>query len=117
MTMTLITAHGHTGTVHFDGAFVTIERSGFKARATVGKGEKRIPLGSITAVQFQDAGRVGNGHIAFSLLGAVETTSGGRQGLAAVRDPNAVVFTRKQAAEFAALRAAIEQGIAARTGS
>ncbi|HUQ00322.1 MAG TPA: hypothetical protein VM093_07655, partial [Aeromicrobium sp.] len=31
-------AKGVNGTVHFDGQFVTITRTGFMARATVGKG-------------------------------------------------------------------------------
>ena len=44
---------GHNGTVTYDGQFVTIARTGFLARATVGKGEKRIPLRHITAVQLK----------------------------------------------------------------
>jgi hypothetical protein len=42
---------GRNGTVIFDGQFVTIQRTGFMARATLGKGEKRIPVASITAVE------------------------------------------------------------------
>jgi hypothetical protein len=38
----MISAKGHNGTVHFDGRFVTIERKGLFARASVGKGDKRI---------------------------------------------------------------------------
>jgi hypothetical protein len=42
-------------TVHFDCRFVAIERSGFLARAHVGKGEKRIPISSIQALRFMAA--------------------------------------------------------------
>ena len=42
---------GVNGQVSFDGDFVTIKREGFAARATIGKGDKRLPVSSITAVQ------------------------------------------------------------------
>jgi hypothetical protein len=109
----LATADGHTGQVSFDGVFVTITRKGFRARATVGKGEKRIPLSSIVAVQWKPAGPVTNGFIQFTVPGGNERRSGfGHQTSSAVGDENSVVFTRKQMPEFEVLRKAVEQAIA-----
>jgi uncharacterized protein DUF4429 len=109
----LATADGHTGQVSFDGVFVTITRKGFRARATVGKGEKRIPLSSIDAVQSKPAGPVTNGLIQFTVPGGNERRSGfGHQTSSAVGDENSVVFTRKQMPAFEVLRKAVEQAIA-----
>src|SRR4051812_16627178 len=47
---------GHSGTVRFDGRVVVISRKGILARASVGKGEKQIPVAHLTAVQFKPAG-------------------------------------------------------------
>jgi hypothetical protein len=110
------TAEGHGGvTVTFDGNFLSINRKGFLARATVGKGEKRIPLGSITAVQLKPAGAMVNGFIQFTVAGGNEAKSKfGSQTMDAVKDENSVVFTKKQQAAFEALRDDIEQAITAR---
>jgi hypothetical protein len=106
---------GHNGTVMFDGHFVSIRRTGFLARATVGKGEKRIPVASISAVQFKPAGAMVNGFIQFTLPGGNERRSkAGSQSTDAAKDENSVLFTKKQMPEFLALRDAIEQVIVAR---
>ena len=47
---------GYNGTINFDGVFVTITRAGFRARVSVGKGEKRIPVSQLSAVQFKKSG-------------------------------------------------------------
>ncbi len=67
-------AHGHNGQVQFDGQYVTIARKGFLARATVGKGEKRIPLTAITSVQWKPAGALVNGFIQFETAGPVRSS-------------------------------------------
>jgi len=111
--MIAITAKGHNGTVHFDGKFVTIERTGGLARLSVGKGEKRIPVKSITAVQWKPPGVLTNGYIEFTVTGGNEARS--RAGVAtaqAVANENAVLVTRKQADDFLALRRAVEDAIA-----
>lgn len=106
---------GQTGTVVWDGDFITIKRTGFLARASVGKGEKRIPLASITAVQWKPAGAMVNGYIQFSLGGGNESRARfGSQTIDAGKDENSVVFTKKQMPEFAGLRAALEEAIAHR---
>jgi hypothetical protein len=68
-------SQGQDSTVHFDCRFVTIERCGFLARAYVGKGEKRIPVSSIQAVQWEPPGALVNGYIEFTVLGGNETRS------------------------------------------
>jgi hypothetical protein len=109
-----ISAQGHNGTVLFDGDFVTLQRKGFLARMSVGKGEKHIPLRSINAVQIKPAGPMMNGFIEFSLGGGDERRSQfGRQTVDAVNNENAVMFTRKQQPAFEHLRGAVEQAIAA----
>lgn len=105
-------AKGHTGTVSFDGNFVMIIRKGLLARMTVGKGDKRIPLRSITAIQWKPAGFAMNGYIEFSVGGGNESRS--RFGSAtsnAVGNENAVIFTKNQMPEFVKLREVIEDAI------
>lgn len=110
-----IRVQGVNGTVVFDGDFVTIERKGFLARTSVGKGTKRIPLGSITAVQWKPPGAFVNGFISFGLGGGNEVRSRfGSQTTDATKDENSVVVTKKQGPAFEALRATIEEAIAQR---
>lgn len=108
----MIEAKGVNGQITFDGQFVTIHRKGALARTTVGKGEKRIPVRSITAVQWKPAGLV-RGYIQFTVPGGNESRSrAGRQTVDAAKDENSVLFGRSQTAEFQAVRAAVEQAIA-----
>ncbi|MDQ6933911.1 MAG: DUF4429 domain-containing protein [Actinomycetota bacterium] len=97
----VLSAKGHNGTVTFDGTFVTISRKGFLARASVGKGDKRIPVGSITSVQWKPPGAAVNGFIAFSLGGGNERQSRfGHQTAGAAHDENSVIVRRSQEATF-----------------
>lgn len=108
----VIEATGVTGTVTFDGRFVVINRSGMMARMTVGKGEKRIPLRSIAAIQFKPAGMV-RGFIQFTIPGGNEQRSRmGSQSKDAAKDENSVLFNKGQEAAFEQLRDAIEAQIA-----
>lgn len=103
---------GHSATVAYDGNFVVIKRKGFLARATVGKGEKKIPLKAISAIQWKPAGAIMNGYIEFSLGGGNESQSKfGRATKDATKNENAVIFTKKQMPEFQKLRNAVEAGI------
>jgi hypothetical protein len=106
---------GVNGTVTFDGQTVTINRKGFLARASVGKGTKSIPVLSITAVQWKPAGPLTNGFIQFTVGGGVERRSGfGKQTTDAAKDENSVVFRTKQKAEFEELRDAVQDAISNR---
>lgn len=111
--MPTVEAKGHNGTATFDGEFVTIKRSGFIAATTQGRGEKRISVRQITAVQFKPATSLFAGYIAFTIGGGSERHSraGGQTG-DAMRDENAVVFQKKSLAEFEALRDAVERAVA-----
>ena len=108
-------AKGQSGTVRFDGQFVTIAREGRLARMSMGAGEKRIPVSSISAVQMKPAGALVNGFIQFTISGGTESNKqrGGRT-MAAVQDENSVVFTKGQQPAFEGVRVEIEEAIAAR---
>lgn len=111
--MSVIEAKGHNGTATFDGRFVTIKRTGFVAATTQGRGEKRIPVSQISAVQFKPATSLFAGSISFTIPGGVESRSrAGGHTQAAMKDENAVLFQKKHLAEFEALRNAIEDAIA-----
>jgi hypothetical protein len=104
---------GVNGTVTFDGTWVTFDREGLGARATVGKGEKKIALDQITSVRWKQPSRLIRGYIAFSLPGRVERKSGfGKQTVDAAKDPDAVVFGFTQADAFLALKEKIEDALA-----
>lgn len=106
---------GLNGQVQFDGLTVTIFRKGFRARSTIGKGEKRIPVGAIVSVQWKPAGALVNGFIQFETAGQGGTRSrSGSQTVDAARDENSVLFTKKQIGQFDQLRAAVDQAVNAR---
>ena len=92
-----------------DGKLVIINRVGRNTRFVVGKGEKRIPVAAITAVQWKPAGKRISGFIQLTIGGGNERrTSFGNQTLDAVRDENSVVFTLFDQPAFEVIREAIE---------
>jgi len=106
------TAKGHNGTISFDGQVVSITREGALARMSFGKGEKRIPVHSITAVQIKPANALTNGFIQLSMGGGVER--GGQLGsrtMNAASDENSIIFLKKQQADFERVRDEIERAI------
>jgi hypothetical protein len=110
-----VTAKGVNGTISFDGRMVTISHSGLMGRMTAGKGEKRVAISSVTAVEWKQPGFGVRGFIRLSIPGNIEKTSTiGRRTQDAAGDENAVVFGRTQVAEFELVRAAIETAIAQR---
>jgi hypothetical protein len=106
-----LSTKGVNGQVVIDGDWLTIERKGFFGRVGHAKGDRRIPLGSITAVQVRPAGGFANGFIRFTVPGSPEL-KGGLQN--ATKDENAVIFNKKQAEEFEQLRKTVEDYISAR---
>lgn len=101
--------------VQVDEDFVTIRRIGFDTRILVGKGEKRIPIHAITAVQWKPPGKRVSGFIEFSLGGGDERRSRfGTQTMDAAKDENSVVFTIHDEPAFQAVREAVEVAIANR---
>ena len=105
--MAALYAQGTNGRITLDGDWLTIEREGF-GRAGHSKGDRRIPLASITAVELRQARVFTNGFIRFSVPGSPEFR-GGLQN--AMRDENAVTFRRGQTKGFNMIRAAVEQSI------
>lgn len=104
---------GRNGQIHFDGQYVTITRAGFVARVTIGKGEKRLHIGQISAIQWKPPGWGMNGFIQFSLPGGNEVRSHfGGQTRSAGQDENTVMFTKQQQPAFDKLREAIDAAIA-----
>ena len=107
------TAKGHSGTVTFDGQFVIITREGLLARAAHGKGEKKIPIRSISAVQWKEPGALVNGFIQFTIIGGTEVTARhGNRTISAGNDKNSVVITKPQAAAMRAVKDEIEAALA-----
>jgi YVTN family beta-propeller protein len=88
--------------------WVTITPKGFLAKAHT-RGEKRIPIASITSVQFKKPGFY-NGYIQFSLAGGIESTGGVEE---AATDENWVFFRSRHTREFEEIRDFIEAKTAA----
>lgn len=106
---------GVNGQIEFDATWVTIHRKGAFGRMTVGKGEKKIPLSQIVAVQWKEPGAMVRGYISFTITGAQENKRGfGKQTVDAAKDENAVLVAKSQADEFRALKSAIEAAITRR---
>jgi hypothetical protein len=106
-----IHARGVNGQITINGDWLTIERKGFFGRVGHSKGDRRIPLASITAVQVRPAGSVANGFIRFTVPGSPELR-GGLQN--ASKDENAVIFKKSQADDFERVRLAVEHYIIAK---
>lgn len=102
-----------SGFVRFDGDFVHIQHAGALSRMTVGKGAKRIPIHSITAMHLKPAGPIVSGYLQFTMGGAVEKQAKfGRQSFDAAGDENSVLFTKAEQPFFERLRDAVERAIA-----
>ncbi|MBW4079230.1 MAG: DUF4429 domain-containing protein [Acidobacteria bacterium] len=112
-----VTATSHAGQIIFDGAAVTILRKGRRGGFTVGKGEKVIPISSISAIDWKPAGAVIVGFIGFTIAGALENRErfGGRS-MGAVKDQNSVVFAKRHESDFETLRQAIQKAVNTRRG-
>lgn len=119
-------AKGPNGEIAVDENWVTITRRNFRAKLSHGfDGEKRIPISSITAVQFKSVGKFGSslgrlnksadsntipatGYIQFVVLGSQES----KGGLAAAHyDENTVTFNSVGESDFVRIRDFVEQRI------
>jgi hypothetical protein len=107
----MIEANGKRASITFDGEYVTITH---RRTSAVGKGTKTIPVAQITGVRWKDVGLATAGFIQFTIPGALEPrTSRQPQTMAAAGDENSVTFSRNNQAQFAELKIAVEQAIAA----
>ena len=106
-------ASGYNGQISFDGDFLVISRKGLMAKMYQGvKGDKRVPVASITSVQLREPKFGTDGYIQLGLLGSIESGSGmiGARG-----DENSVSFYKKDFADFQAVRSYIEEKIVERS--
>ncbi|MGE7951614.1 DUF4429 domain-containing protein [Lysinibacillus xylanilyticus] len=81
-------------TVTVDDYNVKIQPKGFSNFINKGgsKGEKSIPIKSITAIQFKEP-RLTTGYVQFAYSGSSETKGGT---MAAVKDENTITFVKKE---------------------
>jgi hypothetical protein len=101
---------GSNGTVVVEQNALRIRRKGFANILTQGlQRERVIPLTSIRAIQFKEAGRWMAGYIQFSVVGAIDRPGGIME---ATKDENAVLFERSQQPAFEELRRVVEQHLA-----
>lgn len=102
-------AKGVTGSVSFDGHTVVISRSGGAGKWLQGKGDKSIPVSSVSAVQLQPPGLQGHGVWQVSLSG--ESAANVRHGFASsnklMRDENTILFAPRSKKDFEAVTQAI----------
>ena len=102
----MLIADGVNGKLAFDGDKIIISRKGFIAFLLHGlKGEKSIMLGSISSIQFKEAGNLTNGYIQFAFHGGSEAKGGIFQ---STQDENSILFTKKQQANFKKIQQHIE---------
>lgn len=94
-----------SGTLTVDDTTVTISRSRLQSFGPKARGEKRIPITSIGAVQWRNATNITSGYIQLTIAGAVERGGGAFK---AANDENSVLFTKKQQTEFEIIRAHLE---------
>jgi hypothetical protein len=110
-----VTAKGVNGEITFNGLTLVITRKGALGRLSAGKGERRIPLSAIQAVQWKPPGPVVNGFISFNVAGSIDRNPGfGGATWSAVDDENAVVVKKSQEKEMLRLRDEIEAALAKR---
>lgn len=104
-----LTAKGVNGQITIEGGWLTIHRKGVLAKSTAGltKGDKRIAIRSITAVQLKMPGLT-NGYIQFTVPGGNESSRGVMD---ATKDENSVVFSRFHRDEFVAVKDYIEAAV------
>ena len=101
-------AKGVNGTLVLGKGYVEIMRKGAMAFMTHGlKGNKKIAIKQISAVQFKPAGLT-NGYIQFSFIGGQESKRGI---FAAGQDENTIIFTKKQQSLFEEIKEKIEEQI------
>lgn len=103
----MIRAEGVNGQVELDGNVLRIQRKGVRAFLTQGlKGDKEILVKSITSIQVKPAGMIANGYIQFGFFGGKESKGGIFD---ATKDENTVMFNKKQAQDFARLKASVDE--------
>lgn len=99
-------AQGSNGQVHFDGSTVRISRDGFAGSSSQLQ-PWSFPVSGITEVLWHEAGKVAPGHISFVTAGHAAPTGY----VSSTKDEQTVLFKGKHAAEFEAIRDAVQAKI------
>ncbi|EEG10299.1 DUF4429 domain-containing protein [Pseudogulbenkiania ferrooxidans] len=98
---------GVNGQLELAGDLLLIKREGFLAKAAFfGKGEKAVKVDALSSIEFKQAGWLSNGFIHFVFSGS-KTLDGNID--AAGKNENAVIFNKKQQADFQALHSELLQ--------
>jgi hypothetical protein len=95
------------GRVTFDGQTITIERVSRMARSVVGDRTTTIPIAHVSAVEWKPPKWSGAGHIRFAVAGSQAAAAPTPPN----RDPNAVLFSKRDRAAFEKLRDTIQAAI------
>lgn len=91
--------------VTVENGYLRISRKGLKNLMIQGsKGEKSIPIKSITAVQLKEPGLT-TGYLQFAYSGSSESKGGI---MSAVSDENTIIFTKKELQQATELKSLIE---------
>ncbi|WP_158220396.1 DUF4429 domain-containing protein [Kineosporia sp. A_224] len=105
-------ATGISGNLDFDGTFVTISpHKGLKGLVrSRGKSERRVPMKSITEVEFSEPtmAKIGYIRVLTSGMQPLRGTTLRPAFMDAMQDPNAVTFDKKTVESFRELRNRIE---------
>ena len=105
----MMEAQGVNGKLILGKGYVEIVRKGAMSFLTQGiKGNKKIAIRQISAVQFKPAGLMFNGYIQFSFIGGNESKAGIFN---ATQDENTIMFKKKQQPEFEKIKEEIEKKI------
>ena len=104
----LLEVKGHTGQLIVTDRKIIIKRKGLGGVIARGAlaGDKEIPVRSITAIEFKEAGWLANGRIQFSIQGEVGHKGGA---VSAVSDENTLIFTKGQQDGFVQAKKLIEE--------
>src|SRR3989344_8769340 len=99
-------AQGINGKLILGKGFIEIVRKGMMSFLTQGiKGNKKIAIKQISAIQFKPAGLMTNGYIQFSFIGGKEAKGGIFQG---TMDENTIMFRKKNQPDFEKIKEEIE---------
>jgi hypothetical protein len=103
-------AKGSNGRIEIDGDWLAIKRRGARGKLSRAmKGELRLAIGDINTVEFRVPGPVTDGSIRF---GFGDRHKRRRRGILGGRfDENSVMFGRRQAPDFEAVRDRVESHV------
>lgn len=114
MTSQSFVAEGKTGDLAFDGSVVELRRTRSYAVTGIAKGVKRVPLTSVSALQWKPASSFTNGYVQVVFAGSIEHRPSLDWDNRAKYDENTITFTSAQQSRMNGVREAIEAAIRAR---